>query len=201
MRLLFSVYSALILMSWYAEPTYAQLLTSPSSDESPALHRQYPRLRTVLVTDKTRLEPSKEPRRDSESRPARDIKKFTEPTIVLKGTAEAIGLESRTLASLLGRTLLEDFAFLQSDYAFDRTYETWEIGLFECEAWTVGSTYPIAFHVQCAAGSMDEPRHWRYATLGYGPKDKIVDMVRNTLETIVAEYAAFVRKAGATKES
>ena len=42
---------------------------------------------------------------------------------------------------------------------------------------------------------MDEPRHWQYATLGYGHKDKILEMVKNTLNGIVEEYAGFIRKA------
>ena len=113
----------------------------------------------------------------------------------MRGTAEDIGLDSRTLDSFLEMKFLQNFAFLQSAFAFDKIYETWEIGLFECEAWTVGSNYPIAFHVQCAGGSMDEPKHWRSATLGYGPKDKIVEMVKKTLESIVEEYATFVQKA------
>lgn len=132
---------------------------------------------------------------DSDYRPEREIKRFTEPTVLLRGTAEDIGIDSRTFASFLEKTFLEDFAFLQSDFAFEKTYETWEIGLFECETWTVGSTYPIAFHVQCAGGSMDEPRHWKSASLGYGPKDKIAEIVRKTLNSIVEDYATFVRKA------
>ena len=42
---------------------------------------------------------------------------------------------------------------------------------------------------------MDEPKHWRSATLGYGPKDKIVEMVKKTLDSIVEDYATFVQKA------
>jgi hypothetical protein len=123
------------------------------------------------------------------------IKKFAEPTILLRGTAEEIGLDKQKVSSFLGMKFLNDFAFLQSDFAFDKTYQTWEIGLFECEAWTVGINYPIAFHVQCAGGSMDEPRQWHYAILGYGPKDKIIETVRKTLDSIVQEYATFVRRA------
>jgi hypothetical protein len=103
--------------------------------------------------------------------------------------------------SALESKFLEGFAFLQGDFAFDKTYETWEIGLFHCEAWTVGLTYPIAFHLQCAGGSMDEPRHWHYATLGYGPKQKIAETVRKAFDSIVVEYASFVRKAHGKNES
>ena len=48
---------------------------------------------------------------------------------------------------------------------------------------------------------MDEPRHWQSASLGYGPKEKIVEMVKKTLETIVADYATYVRTARGKNES
>ena len=196
MRSLLSFHSALLmLMLFYPDPSYAQSFNLLSDDELPALQQRYPRFRAILGRDETRPGPSKETMRESEYRPAREIKRFTEPTILLRGTAEEIGLDSRTLDSFLEMKFLQNFAFLQSAVAFDKTYETWEIGLFECEAWTVGSNYPIAFHVQCAGGSMDEPKHWRSATLGYGPKDKIVEMVKKTLDAIVEDYATFVQKA------
>lgn len=154
----------------------------------------------AAAKDETQTEPSTTTIPESEDRPAREIKQFTAPTILLRGTAVELGLDSRTLTSFLETHFLEDFAFLQNDFAFDKTYETWEIGLFACEAWTVGGHYPIAFHIECSAGSMDEPRNWHYATLGYGPKDRIVELVRKTLDTIVAEYAAFVRKARGKNE-
>jgi hypothetical protein len=202
MRSLLSFHSVLLmLMLCYPDPSIDQSFTLLSDDELPAWQQNYARFRTVLGRDKTRPEPAKETTRESGDRPAREIKRFTEPTILLRGTAEEIGLDNRTLDSFLEMKFLQTFAFLQSDFAFDKTYETWEIGLFECEAWTVGSNYPIAFHVQCAAGSMDEPKHWRSATLGYGPKDKIVEMVKKTLDSIVEEYATFVQKARGKIES
>ena len=66
---------------------------------------------------------------DSGYRPAGGIKKFAEPTILLRGTAEKIGLDRQSLSSFLGMKFLNGFAFLQSDFAFDKTYQTWEIGL------------------------------------------------------------------------
>ena len=193
---LLSLHSALlILILLYPVPSYDQAFTLSSNAELSAVHQSNADLRLVVGRDDNRAEPSKDTMQGSEYRPAREIKRFIEPTIVLKGTGEEIGLDSRTLDTFLEKQFLQDFAFLQSDFAFDKTYETWEIGLFECEAWTVGSNYPIAFHVQCVGGSMDEPRHWRYATLGYGPKSKIVELVRKTLDAIVAEYAMFLRKA------
>ena len=166
----------LILALWYPAPGHAQSLKEPE------------RLGTQAA-------PSKETVQESEYRPARDIKRFTAPTMRLRGTGERIGLDSRKLASALETKFLQDFAFLQRDFAFEKTYETWEIGLFDCEAWTVGTNYPIAFHVQCAGGSMDAPRHWQYATLGYGPRSKMEDTVADVLDDIIAQYAAFVRKA------
>ncbi|HTL60341.1 MAG TPA: hypothetical protein VL261_01740 [Nitrospira sp.] len=144
--------------------------------------------------------PSNETLHEREYRPAREIRRFTEPTISLRGSAEDVGLDRRALESVLETQFLQEFSFLQNDFAFDKTYETWQIGLFACEAWTVGNNYPIAFHLQCTGGPMDEPRHWQYATLGYGRKDKIVDALREALQSIVTEYAAFVRKARGNAE-
>ena len=172
-----------------------QSFQSPSRAQPPA-PQQSSGNHIVAERGAARAEPSNEGRQDTEYRPAREIKKFLEPSVLLKGTAQQIGLETRPLASVLEQKFLKEFAFLQSDFTFDKkTYETWEIGVFECDAWTVGSNYPIAFHIQCVAGSMDEPRNWQYATLGYGPRDKIEDMVSTTLDSIVSAYATFVRKA------
>jgi hypothetical protein len=198
----FSFHSAiLIVLLSYPTIGYDDAIKSYFSNKRTLVTQQSPEVHTVAAKDERRTDPSRDSTQASEYRPAREIKRFTEPTIFLRGTAEEIGLDSRTLTTFLERQFLRDFAFLQSDFAFEKTYETWEIGLFECEAWTVGGSYPIAFHVQCTGGSMDEPRHWRFATLGYGPKEKIVDMVRKTLDSIVAEYATFVRKAHGRIES
>jgi len=196
MRSLLSFQSALlILILFYPGPSFDQSFTLPSDARLSTVHQRNAGFLTVLVKGEARPDPSKDTMQGSDYRPAREIKKFIEPTILLRGTAAEIGLDSRTLDTFLEKQFLQDFAFIQSDFAFDKTYETWEIGLFECEVWTVGSNYPIAFHVQCTGGSMDEPRHWRNATLGYGPKDKIVEMVKKTIDSIVDDYATFVQKA------
>ena len=196
MRSLLSFQSALlILILFYPGPSFDQSFTFPSDAGLSTVHQRNAGFLTVLVKGEARPDPSKDTMQGSDYRPAREIKRFIEPTILLRGTAAEIGLDSRTLDTFIEKQFLQDFAFLQSDFAFDKTYETWEIGLFECEVWTVGSNYPIAFHVQCTGGSMDEPRHWRNATLGYGPKDKIVEMVKKTIDSIVDDYATFLQKA------
>ena len=196
MKVLFATLSALLLLNLsYPGAGYDQSLPVRSGDKRPTWQQRFSGLPTAGGKDGARADLGKDSRQESEYRPARDIKRFSAPTIMFRGTAQTIGLDSPALASFLESRFLQEFAFLQGDFAFDKTYETWEIGLFACEAWTVGGSYPIAFHVQCAGGSMDEPRHWQHATLGYGPKDKIVEIVKNTLDAIVAEYAVFVRKA------
>ena len=184
----------LILILAYSCLGYGESYQLLFDKELSSLEQHYARLRTVAGMDEKRREP-KNTMQESGNRPAGGIKKFAEPTILLRGTAEEIGLDKQKVSSFLGMKFLNDFAFLQRDFAFDKTYQTWEIGLFECEAWTVGINYPIAFHVQCAGGSMDEPRQWHYAILGYGPKDKIIETVRKTLDSIVQEYATFVLRA------
>lgn len=201
MRLLVVLQSVLLLLMVVPPaPGSGQSFRLGSGDEWQASQQRHAPFHTILEKNDTGPEPSTEMSRDGEYGPAREIKRFTGPTIQLRGTAEQIGLDSRVLASALEVKFLQDFAFLQGNFAFDKTYETWEIGLFDCEAWTVGLTYPIAFHLQCVAGSMDEPRHWRYATLGYGPKEKIAETIRKALDSIIVEYASFIRKAHSTKD-
>jgi hypothetical protein len=192
MSMLFAVHSA-VLTLLFLHPTISDRHSQPvpRPGESPAWHQGG----TVFFVADNGIEPSKETMQEREFRPAREIRRFTEPTILLRGSAEDIGLDRRGLAGVLEARFLQDFSFLQTDFAFDKTYETWQIGLFACEAWTVGNNYPIAFHLQCTGGPMDEPRHWQYATLGYGRKDKIAEAVREGLQSIVTEYAAFVRNA------
>ena len=187
-----------ILILVYPSLRFGEAYELLLNKELSALDQFYARLGTVIRMDEnSQGQGPKDTMLDNGYRPAGGIKKFAEPTILLRGTAEKIGLDRQSLSSFLGMKFLNDFAFLQSDFAFDKTYQTWEIGLFECETWTVGSNYPIAFHVQCAGGSMDEPREWHYASLGYGPEDRISETVRETLDAIIQEYATFVRKASA----
>lgn len=201
MKPLFAAFSTLLCLSLsYPGAGYGQSFQVRSEDGRPAWQQQSSgrpatALRAAAEKDALPTYRTHDTKQENEYRPAREIKRFSAPTITLRGTAQSVGLDSPALTTFLEGQFLRDFAFLQSDFAFDKTYETWEIGFFGCEAWTVGNGYPIAFHVECAGGSMDEPRHWQHATLGYGPKDKIVEIVKNTLDSIVAEYAIFVRKA------
>ena len=186
----------LILIFFHPAASYAESLASLSAQQVQVSHHGG----TAFLVAGNGNEPSKETMHEGEYRPAREIRRFTEPTILLRGSAEEIGLDRHSLGSVLEAQFLQDFSFLQSDFAFDKTYETWQIGLFACEAWTVGNNYPIAFHLQCTGGPMDEPRHWHYAMLGYGRKDKIAEAVREGLQSIITEYAGFVRKARGTNE-
>src|SRR5262249_12478688 len=95
MRSLLSFQSAvLILILFYPVPSYDQ---STSDAGLFTVHQGNARVLTVIGKGETRPEPFKETLRDSDYRPAREIKKFIEPTMLLRGTAEGIGLDSHTL--------------------------------------------------------------------------------------------------------
>jgi hypothetical protein len=193
----FTLHSVCLILSFFHPATsYTHSLTSIYVNQVQVSHQGGTAFRVAA----NGTEPSNETLQEREYRPAREIRRFTEPTITLRGSAEDIGLDRHALGNVLEAQFLKEFTFLQEDFTFEKTYETWQIGLFTCEAWTVGNNYPIAFHLQCTGGPMDEPRHWQYATLGYGRKDKIAEAVREGLQSIVAEYAAFVRKARGKNE-
>src|SRR5262245_17336768 len=83
-------------------------------DEWPGRQPSNRGVTVVVGRNKNRVEPKKDILQGSTYRPAREIKRFTEPTIVLRGTAQEIGLDGRTLADFLEKHFLKDFGFLQS---------------------------------------------------------------------------------------
>ena len=123
MRSLLAIQSALLmLLLCDPDPSYDQSFQLLSDDTMPAFQQGDARLRTVLERDETRPEPPKDTLRENDYRPARAIKQFAEPRLLLRGSAEEIGLDSHTLDSFLETKFLQNFAFLQDDFAFDKKY-------------------------------------------------------------------------------
>ena len=123
----------LFLIVCYPAISYDQSFPLLSDEQWPAWQQGAATIRIAQGkdVDGTRAEPPGETAQENDYRPAREIKRFTEPTILLRGTAEDIGLDNRMFANSLEKKFLQDFSFLQTDFAFEKTYETWEIGLFE----------------------------------------------------------------------
>jgi hypothetical protein len=173
---------------------YSQEHKPLSDEELSKLKEEYKDLGLRSGMEKRRTELYMKMLQGDEHSPVRRIKMFLEPAVFIKGSAQKIGFSNGELAKYLIARFLEKFSFLQKDY-HDDGYASDEIGLFRCEVWTVGYNYPLAFHIECAGGPLDEPRYWTHATLGYGPRDKLENYVKQSLNNFVEEYASFVLNA------
>ncbi len=71
------------------------------------------------------------------------------------------------------------------------------VGYLWCQVWTVGDSYPVAYHVQCRMGNMKNLQILSDANLGYGNKDAAIRAVHNALDRIVTNFAkTFFRVRG-----
>ncbi len=173
---------------------YSQEHKPLSDEELSQLKKEYDELRLQSGMEKKRAEVYMKLLQGDKHRSIRRIKMFLEPAVLIRGSAAKIGLSSAELTQYLIVRFQESFSFLQKDY-HDDGYASDEVGLFRCDVWTVGHNYPIAFHIECIGGPLDEPRYWTHATLGYGPKDKLEHHVEQSLKDFVEEYARFVLNA------
>src|SRR5690348_11427215 len=97
----------LILMTAHSAPSEAQSLTSGYATHVQVSHQRG----SAFPVASNGTEPSDDSMHEREYRPAREIRRFTEPTIALRGTAEDIGLDRRALESVLEAQFLQDFSF------------------------------------------------------------------------------------------
>jgi len=73
---------------------------------------------------------------------------------------------------------------------------TKKIGRLFIKVWTVGDSYPIAYHVSCKAGSCLDS-FWEYSYLGYGSKEYVSESVKKRInESIEALATVFFTVRG-----
>jgi hypothetical protein len=63
------------------------------------------------------------------------------------------------------------------------------VGYLWCGVWTVGDDYPIAYHIECRFGSMQNPRILTDAVLGYGNKNNVPDTIKKSLDDMMSRFA------------
>lgn len=67
--------------------------------------------------------------------------------------------------------------------------ESEKIGRLWCGVWTVGSDYPVAYHVECKAGPFSKPEMLSDEHLGYGNSRNVPDQLRKSIDEMVSEFA------------
>jgi len=112
------------------------------------------------------------------------------------GSAEEIGLKRDYLTKYAKLRFKNNFAYI--DYIEDdnsKNYHTFpeeeqkKIGRLFIKVWTVGDSYPIAYHVSCVAGSCLVPSYWVYSYLGYESKESIYDSIKKIINESIEELA------------
>ena len=75
--------------------------------------------------------------------------------------AARIGLRERELTDFLRLRFRNSFAatpFRSRQFRDVPPPELAATGLLWCDVWTVGTDYPVAYHVECQLGSYERPR-------------------------------------------
>jgi hypothetical protein len=134
-----------------------------------------------------------------------EIKKFVSVEVQTQGTAEKIGLKSAELTDLTRLAFLNNFPGVALEGSggplLDGVERPNQAGFINCEVWTVGEEYIVAYHVDCSAGPYVAPKTlnavWGHALLGYGPKDQVPDSIRKGLRNLIEKFAVvFFRSRG-----
>lgn len=72
-----------------------------------------------------------------------------------------------------------------------------KIGGLWCSVWTVGTDYPVAYHVACKIGSLKRTEIVDSEFLGYGNKGNVPDSIKKAIDDMVTEFAlTFFRVRG-----
>lgn len=133
----------------------------------------------------------------------RKIKKFVSVEVRAQGTAERIGLKVAELTDLTRLAFLHNFTGVSLEVSggpsLDSAERPNQLGFINCEVWTVGEDYIVAYHLDCTAGpyllSKVPSVVWDHAILGYGPKDQVPETIRTGLRTMIEDFAVAFFKA------
>ncbi len=133
----------------------------------------------------------------------REVKKFVSVEVQTQGSAEKLGLKSAELTDLTRLAFLSNFPGVALEGSggpsLDGVERPNQVGFINCEVWTVGEEYIVAYHVDCNAGPYVTPRApnavWGHALLGYGPKEQVPDSIRKGLRSLIEKFAVVFFKS------
>ncbi|MEX0958010.1 MAG: hypothetical protein WDZ63_01840 [Burkholderiales bacterium] len=112
-----------------------------------------------------------------------------------------IGLSSAQMSDYLRLRYRNNFADIPYVELTEGLFGSEEInrtrGRLWCAVWTVGDSYPVAFHVECQIGTLHEPNVLRRAVLGYARKELAIEEIRKEIDSMLTEFAqVFFRVRG-----
>lgn len=115
------------------------------------------------------------------------------------GDVYKIGLTKEYLTSYLRLAVKREIPTMK--YQPDlMDFEKWETdarkwGDISVTVWTVGSDYPIAYHVSIEAGNWNSFAVHKNAYLGYGSKATVPDIIKKDINELVQQFAIVFYKA------
>ena len=74
-------------------------------------------------------------------------------------------------------------------YRYQEEEQAKKVGSIWFRVWTVGDDFPIAFYVECRAGSYKNYDIWHEETLGFSDVKGIKQVVRNELTRMIENLA------------
>lgn len=124
----------------------------------------------------------------------RHIKNFGNIGVLLNGEdAEKIGLTDKELTDYARLKFKNNFANIKYEdkslYEIQTMTEALEIGRLWFSVLVVGDDYPIAYHIQCVAGSYGSGPIWSGGKIGYGSKKTVPDTIKEAISKLTEELA------------
>jgi hypothetical protein len=122
----------------------------------------------------------------------RKIERFGFIYVLVRSESEdKVGLKSEDLTDYLKLRYKNNFGGFpykeitdwQNAPPAEKTGNLW------CGVWTVGNSFPVAYHVECRMGSMKQSRIVEDAVLGYGNRSNVPETIRKTLDRMVSDFA------------
>jgi hypothetical protein len=120
------------------------------------------------------------------------IKIFGPLIVLFEGDAEKIGLNKNDLTDFLKLKVKNNFAGFQIKTIDRSDLEksiSPTIGRIVVSVWVVGTDYPVAFHIEIQAGSLNKFDIYEKAILGYGSKNNVPNTIKKVIGDLIEAFA------------
>ena len=124
--------------------------------------------------------------------PLKQIEYFGFIHVHIKNSGEqTLGMSSEDLTDFLKLRYMNNFANVayRKEGNILGVQNMDRIGSLWCGVWTVGTDFPVAYHVECNCGSLSKPTTLTDEVLGYGNKTNVPESIRQALDSMVSKFA------------
>lgn len=127
----------------------------------------------------------------------KDVETFGYINVKVQGEqAFSIGLKSEELTDYARLKYKNNFAAIAFQeitageaYLYQEEEEAKKVGSIWFRVWTVGETFPIAYYIECRAGSYKNYEMWKDEVLGFCDEKEIKQIVRHEITRMMENLA------------